>query len=157
MPVKAILIFLVIVCVKVAPVQVRRAGPCRADRGSRSASSFPSDSLDCPGDPDRGPCPVVISLCPRGHRWKSFFNVRGSHFDQDARFSGRGSDARRRGFRFAVRSPGISDRSQKFLAGGPGALARQVSLIKRGAKKTPALTGVFLELIGYSINNHHTH
>ena len=128
---KAILIFLVIVCVKVAPVQVRRAGPCRADPGSRISSRGRADSLNLPGDPDRGPCPVVISLCPGGHRWKSFFNVRGSHFDQDARFLGRGSDARGRGFRFAVQFPGISDRSQKFLAGGPGGGAGQVSLIKR--------------------------
>ena len=128
MPVKAILIFLVIVCEKVAPVQVRRAGPCRADPGSRISSRGRAASLDWPGDPDRGPRPTVISLCPGGDCWKSFFNVRGSHFDQDAGFLGRGSDARRRGFRFAVQLPGISDRSQKFLAGGPGALARQVSL-----------------------------
>ena len=128
MPVKAILIFLVIVCGKVAPVQVRRAGPSCADRGSRISSRGRPDSLNWPGDPDRGPCPVVISLCPGGHRWKSFFHVRGSHFDQDARFLDRGSGARERGFRFAVQYPGISDRSQKFLVGGPGALARQVSL-----------------------------
>ena len=124
MPVKAILIFLVIVCEKVAPVQVRRAGPFCADPGSRRPSSFPSDSLDCPGDPDRGPRPTVISLCPGGDCWKSFFNVRERHLRP-----GRGVFSSRfvcQGARFSVRGspPGDLGPIPKIFGGGTGGRGR---------------------------------
>ena len=122
MPVKAILIFLVIVCEKVAPVQVRRAGPCRADPGSRISSRGRAASLDWPGDPDRGPRPTVISLCPGGDCWKSFFNVHERYLRP-----GRGVFGSRigcQGTRFSVRGspPGDLGPIPKIFGGWTGGL-----------------------------------
>ena len=121
---KAILIFLVIVCEKVAPVQVRRAGPSCADPGSRISSRGRPASLDCPGDPDRGPRPTVISSCPGGDCWKSFSNVRERHLRP-----GRGvfsSRIRYQGARFSVRGspPGDLGPIPKIFGGWTGGRGR---------------------------------
>jgi hypothetical protein len=131
--VKAIVIFLVIVCEKVAQVHVpAHATGCRAARAAAAGSLQPS-SLNSPGDPS----PVHVPRgSDRGHRagigaaWyrDSLPRYRATLVSRFAVF----------GSRTAGRGPGY------FVGGSRPADPPQVSLVNRQTKKSPDRSGLFL-------------
>lgn len=130
---KAILIFLVIVCGKVAPVHMPTHAPGCRDARAAAAGSLQPISLNSPGDPspvhvpsgsDRGPRPGIGAAWYRDllPRYRATLVSRFAVF----------------GSRTAARGPGY------FVGGSRTADPPQVSLVKRQTKKSPDHSGLFL-------------